>query len=128
MTEQSKLDEILEEVRCAGELYIDNRLIQCADLIEVEMQRRIADDYKCPFCGSNNTTRSEETETFDYGDGNTFPVIKVTANVLVDGCIDCGQQWTNGDQEQARSDAIINALAEKLKAVAPPQARRRNKS
>ena len=32
----------------------------------------------------------------------------------VSGCIDCGQQWTDGDQEEARTEATIGALYRKI--------------
>ena len=64
----------------------------------------------CIFCGSDNTTRHEEVQTFTYGDSASGPTVEVSANVIISGCIDCGEQWTKGDQEQVRSDAAAGAL------------------
>lgn len=68
----------------------------------------------CVFCESENTTRHEDVETFTYGaDGH--PQLEIKANVIVSGCIDCGQQWTDHKAEEARTEAIINALYGKFK-------------
>jgi len=70
-------------------------------------------EYKCIYCGSENTTRHEEKDTFVYGASGNLQ-IEVTADVIVSGCIDCGQQWTDGDQEQIRSDAACAALYKRI--------------
>lgn len=74
------------------------------------------ESYECVFCGSHNTTRSEEPETFTYG-CSPRPEIEVTANVIVSGCINCGNQWTDGDQEQSRSNAACEALYSQIESL-----------
>jgi len=68
-------------------------------------------EVKCAFCGSVNTTRREYTDQAPYGQaGDVFEI-----PVLVDGCIDCGQQWLSGEFEADRAAALMHAIFTRLK-------------
>jgi len=89
--------------------------------LEAALQDKPADP-TCAFCNSSNITRHEETDTFIYGDATKGkPAIEVRANVIVTGCIDCGQQWTDGEQEDARTEAIVGALYNEILRMLSPR-------
>jgi len=61
---------------------------------------------KCIFCESTNTTRHGEIQSTPYGEENEF----FDVPVLVDGCIDCGQQWLSGEFESDRAAGLTRAI------------------
>jgi putative zinc finger/helix-turn-helix YgiT family protein len=63
---------------------------------------------RCPNCERENVETSIERETFAYGEGDSAP--QVTADVPVRTCRDCGFQFTDGEAEEARHDAVCRHL------------------
>jgi putative zinc finger/helix-turn-helix YgiT family protein len=62
----------------------------------------------CPNCGSNSVKTTVERETFTYGDGSS--AAQLTADVPVRTCINCDFQFTDGEAEEARHNAVCRHL------------------
>lgn len=58
---------------------------------------------KCPDCGGEST-RSVKTQRFPYLHGKK--TIELTAEVVVWACTLCRLEWTNGDAELERGNAV----------------------
>jgi len=63
---------------------------------------------RCPNCESNDVKTTLEHETFTYGEGAS--AAEVTADVPVRTCTNCSFQFTDGDAEEARHDAVCRHL------------------
>ncbi len=63
---------------------------------------------RCPNCESNNVNTTVEHETFVYGEGSS--AAQLTARVPVRTCTNCGFQFTDGEAEEARHDAVCRHL------------------
>jgi putative zinc finger/helix-turn-helix YgiT family protein len=63
---------------------------------------------RCPNCESNNVNTTVERETFFYGEGSA--ATQLTADVPVRTCTNCGFQFTDGEAEEARHDAVCRHL------------------
>jgi putative zinc finger/helix-turn-helix YgiT family protein len=63
---------------------------------------------RCPNCECNNVTTTVERETFEYGEGSS--AAQLTADVPVRTCANCGFQFTDGQAEEARHDAVCRYL------------------
>ncbi len=63
---------------------------------------------RCPNCESNNVKTSVEEDAFTYGEGSS--AVQLTAAVPVRSCTNCGFQFTDGEAEEARHDAVCRHL------------------
>ena len=63
---------------------------------------------RCPNCESDNVTTTLELETFTYGEASS--AAQVTAEVPVRTCTNCHFQFTDGEAEEARHDAVCRHL------------------
>jgi putative zinc finger/helix-turn-helix YgiT family protein len=74
-----------------------------------ENQRIVAfPSVRCPNCESNNVNTTIEPEPFTYGEGSS--AVQLTADVPVRSCTNCGFQFTDGQAEDARHDALCRHL------------------
>ena len=69
----------------------------------------------CPNCESDNVDTTIERETFTYGEGPS--AVELTAHVPVRVCKNCEFQFTDGDAEEARHEAVCRHL----KVLAPKE-------
>jgi len=63
---------------------------------------------RCPNCEGDSVTTTLERETFTYGEGSS--AAQVTADVPVRTCTICGFQFTDGEAEEARHEAVCRHL------------------
>ena len=62
----------------------------------------------CPACGKENVTTRGELQTFMYGVEDK--AVELEARVRVHLCADCGSEYTGGDAEDARHEAVCTHL------------------
>jgi len=65
----------------------------------------------CPFCQSKNTTTHEEIATILYGGTDKIKEYSIPYIAIIEGCIDCGKQWT-GEVDEDRRDAVVKPFNE----------------
>ncbi len=63
---------------------------------------------ECPDCESHRYTREFREQQFDYGKGHSQA--RIICTVPVYQCIGCGCEWTAGDAEEIRYEAICRHL------------------
>jgi len=77
----------------------------------------------CPACASNEVRTSLDVESFDYAiDEQT--TVALDAPVRVHTCENCGEEFTSGDAEEARHEAVCNYLG-RLRPVAIRELRKK---
>jgi len=66
---------------------------------------------KCPFCDYNIIAEREDIEHFQYGADED--AVMLSADVIVQYCCVCREQWTDWRSEDARQDEVEKHLATK---------------
>jgi putative zinc finger/helix-turn-helix YgiT family protein len=66
-------------------------------------------ELECPQCGQKAVTTRIETERFKYGRGEA--AVELSADVPVRVCGNCGFEFTDGDAEDFRHEAVCRHLA-----------------
>jgi putative zinc finger/helix-turn-helix YgiT family protein len=72
---------------------------------------------QCPNCGHQNVKTTFTADTFTYGDGPS--AVKLTANVPLRSCLECGFQFLDAAAEDVQHEAVCRHLG----VLTPPQIR-----
>lgn len=62
----------------------------------------------CPMCGHEDVRTTTIEDTFTYGVGDD--AVQITAVIPLRTCVKCGYQYTDGEAEDARQEAVCHHL------------------